>query len=439
MDKAAKASEIEKKIQEGYERFGKVAEKFGFVFTRSRLSAGSLPNVLMLGNHSAGKSTWINYLLKEEKVQDTGVAPTDDGFTIIVYGEKSSDLLGPAALRSLPSEFGLLERLGPNFLRRFKVKKRPCELLKTVNLIDSPGMIDAARSDVERDYNFQEAVRRMAEFSDIIFFLFDPDKPGTTSEALQTIEQTLTGMHFKLRFLMNKADTYENMHDFTRAYGALCWNLARVLSTKDLPIVHTTYVPVNGENLQTTLNMTDFDQTRENLVEEIKHAGERREDNILALARQDLTRLALHVRVSLRVRRDLLKNRFLQWTKFAGATFGGGALVILAAHFFGDYAEYVPWLLGILAGVIISYPAWRIAAGSYTRRRSEIISSGHLDEVMRQIYAQEMVIEQREDIEQGWDEIREQTHHVLEHLAEGMPLFAFRLKKLDAWLSEERN
>ena len=37
-----------------------------------------LPIVLLLGNHSSGKSSFINYVLGRE-VQTTGVAPTDDG------------------------------------------------------------------------------------------------------------------------------------------------------------------------------------------------------------------------------------------------------------------------------------------------------------------------------------------------------------------------
>eukprot|EP01040_Poterioochromonas_malhamensis_P024552 gene24552-30400_t len=44
------------------------------------------PFVLLLGNHSSGKSSFINYILNR-KVQQTGVAPTDDCFTIICPGE----------------------------------------------------------------------------------------------------------------------------------------------------------------------------------------------------------------------------------------------------------------------------------------------------------------------------------------------------------------
>jgi ribosome biogenesis GTPase A len=49
-----------------------------------------LPFVFILGNHSSGKSSFINYVLGR-RVQVTGVAPTDDGFTVIAPGTADSD------------------------------------------------------------------------------------------------------------------------------------------------------------------------------------------------------------------------------------------------------------------------------------------------------------------------------------------------------------
>jgi hypothetical protein len=54
-----------------------------------------MPLVFLLGNHSSGKSTFVNYL-HGRKIQTTGVAPTDDAFTIIAPGRKDSDQDGPA-------------------------------------------------------------------------------------------------------------------------------------------------------------------------------------------------------------------------------------------------------------------------------------------------------------------------------------------------------
>ena len=48
-----------------------------------------------IGNHSSGKSSFINYMVQED-LQLTGTAPLDDCFTVIQYGENSSEQDGPA-------------------------------------------------------------------------------------------------------------------------------------------------------------------------------------------------------------------------------------------------------------------------------------------------------------------------------------------------------
>ena len=44
-----------------------------------------MPFCLLVGNHSSGKSSFINYMLKRD-IQKAGVAPTDDTFSVIAPG-----------------------------------------------------------------------------------------------------------------------------------------------------------------------------------------------------------------------------------------------------------------------------------------------------------------------------------------------------------------
>ena len=106
----------------------------------------------------------------------------------------------------LPGEFQTLQTLGPMFLQHLKVKVRPLAPLKQLVFIDSPGMIDAAQGTVARDYDFHGAVRQFAERADTVFFLFDPDKPGTTGETMDVFARSLRGLEFKVRVLLNKCD-----------------------------------------------------------------------------------------------------------------------------------------------------------------------------------------------------------------------------------------
>ena len=65
-----------------------------------------MPFVFCLGNHSSGKSTFINHVLGRE-VQKTGVAPTDDGFTVIAPSQNGDDMDqdGPALVGSPDAGF----------------------------------------------------------------------------------------------------------------------------------------------------------------------------------------------------------------------------------------------------------------------------------------------------------------------------------------------
>ena len=57
----------------------------------------ALPFVFLVGNHSSGKSSFINYILGRP-VQVAGVAPTDDTFIVILPGPQDYDQDGPALI-----------------------------------------------------------------------------------------------------------------------------------------------------------------------------------------------------------------------------------------------------------------------------------------------------------------------------------------------------
>jgi hypothetical protein len=99
-----------------YERIDPLHQKFRFKSRPTTAEIFSKPLVVFLGtlddkmfihpdvgvgNHSSGKSTFVNYILKTsspsfQDVQKTGVAPLDDGFTFISYGKHMDEQQGPA-------------------------------------------------------------------------------------------------------------------------------------------------------------------------------------------------------------------------------------------------------------------------------------------------------------------------------------------------------
>jgi GTPase SAR1 family protein len=253
------------------------------------------PQVLLLGNHSSGKSTFVNHLLGDD-VQKTGVAPTDDGFTIITYGTTATERDGPAVVSNPDLPYEGLRHFGDQLVSHVRLKLRPAELLQTVTLIDSPGMIDAAKAENGRGFDFPGVVRWFAERADLVLVFFDPDKPGTTGETLQVFRESLAGIDHKMLIILNKVDQFQSLHDFARAYGALCWNLGKVIPRKDLPMIYNTFVPL-AEKPKSRLPMEDFEKARDDLVGELRRVPTRRLDNQITQIQAYAERLRLHAMV----------------------------------------------------------------------------------------------------------------------------------------------
>jgi hypothetical protein len=415
-------------------RFRPLADNVGFVFRRPRVSSAARPNVLFLGNHSSGKSSFVNFLLDDAE-QATGVAPTDDGFTVLLYGDEL-DAAGPAALDLLPGEFAFLRELGDVFLQHLKVKFRRSEILRKVTLVDSPGMIGGAGGEIRRGYDFFAAVRRISGVADLVLFLFDPEKPGTTGETVHALGSCFRGMEYKLRLLMNKCDTFEGMYDFARAHGALCWNLAHVLPVKDLPQVFTTYIP--GRRKEAALiPLEDFDRQREDILSEIAHADQRKADNLLAAAGSDLDELSMLSRVILAARRRASWKAFAGW--FWSIVFGTGTAAGVAAALRaklspdGAWASLalLPALLGGLAAGAVVLAAAKWAFGFRERRRRQAVEASP-DGVFEAVYLDELSHAGRDDLRGTWEKIRDDVRRQLKvrpsgwHFADG-----FRLRRLD--------
>lgn len=286
------------------------AQRFGFPLASYSGNTIGVPMVLCLGNHSSGKSTFINHLAGAE-VQATGVAPTDDCFTLITYGAVEETVDGRATVVDPALPFADFEQYGKDFLDHLKLKRVPLESLKGVFLIDSPGLIDHAgsASDSSRGYDFKAVVRAFAENADLVIFFFDPEKPGTTGESLRIFTDALSDVMYKLLIVFNKVDTFGDVRDFARTYGALCWNLSRVVRTKDMPHIYCTFVEGNNPGKQRQIDLADFVKSTEELKSQVARVGERRRTNVIG-ALLDATRLLrVHAAVCHRVGVRLMAYR----------------------------------------------------------------------------------------------------------------------------------
>lgn len=426
-----RSRDIETSVNRLYRAFKSTADRYRYTFQRPVITVGGRPNVVFLGNHSSGKSSAINSLLGDLPVQDTGVAPTDDCFTVILYGEFEQDYYGPAALGQLPVEFASLASMGPRFLQHLRVKFRKRDYLKQVNLIDSPGMIDSAEGTSTRSYDFTAAVRSFSEISDLVFFLFDPEKPGTTAEAVSVLSRCMFGIEFKLRVLLNKTDTFDSLYDFARAYGTLCWNLARVLRMKDIPTIYTTYTPRPETRAVAKLDLTWFDKHRGDILEQLRNVSQRRFDSMLANVSTDFTRLSIQSRVLSSVAWTLFLRRLRQVGAFVLIT----PLTVLGTWFLASRVLFslpadggFSWRL--LAAYFLTFIATSlvclalaVSAHVGTRRLRASLICG-IDRVFEKVYAESLAMSARSDLRQYWETIRDDIAAIIQSKIR-LPLFCW--------------
>ncbi|HLY10620.1 MAG TPA: dynamin family protein [Planctomycetota bacterium] len=385
-----------------------LSAKFAFEKRPDEGEISGAPTVLFLGNHSSGKSTFINHLLGTA-VQKTGLAPTDDAFTVLSFGGSEEERDGQAVVSTPTLPYGGLKNFGPQFLSHFKVKSRPQPILRGVTLIDSPGMIDSPGEGSGRGFDFAGAVRWFAERADVVLVFFDPEKPGTTGETLQVFMQSLRGMDHKLLIVLNKMDRFESLTDFARAYGALCWNLGKVIPRKDLPHIFTTFIPVEGA-VPSKLPTQDFVTAREELVAEVKRAPARRADNLVTQLEEHAQRLLVHSRVIDEAGRTLRSFRLKLWAMLVvGVLFAGlaGAITI--------WAKREWWISATVFGsaALLAYVASFVINGLVKSEGEHIVSG--LTAVFERLYARELLVRDRvDDLRALWDKVHPRVKTALE-------------------------
>ena len=299
------------------------------------------PLVLVLGNYSSGKSTMINEFLGAD-IQATGQAPTDDSFTIITYDESETDTNivhvteerdGKFLLNDPEYPFETLKKHGQRFASHFRLKKVNSPFLKSLALIDTPGMLDSI-TERDRGYDYQEVVGNFAQIADLVLVVFDLHKAGTVRESYISIRETLPQRTFedRLLFVMNRIDECVSLSDLLRVYGTLCWNLSQITGRKDIPMIHLTYSRgAKTEEEKVFQGEREFlnylQNQREDLKKAILEAPRHRLDHLASFVETHGERLAHFLEGLVSYRKNLRKFRVKHffYGLIAGLIGGGAA------------------------------------------------------------------------------------------------------------------
>ncbi|XP_002736717.1 EH domain-containing protein 1-like [Saccoglossus kowalevskii] len=195
------------------------------------------PMVLLVGQYSTGKTTFIRYLLERDFPGiRIGPEPTTDCFIAVMHGDTEGVIPGNALVVDPKKQFRPLSRFGNAFLNRFQCSTVTSPVMESITIVDTPGILAGEKQRVDRGYDFTHVMEWFAERVDRIILLFDAHKLDISDEFRRIIE-VLRGNDDKIRIVLNKADMIDHQQ-LMRVYGALMWSLGKVLATPEVSRVY---------------------------------------------------------------------------------------------------------------------------------------------------------------------------------------------------------
>lgn len=195
------------------------------------------PMVLLIGQYSTGKTSFIQYLLERDFPGLTiGPEPTTDRFNAVMYGPDDRIIPGNTVCVQEDKPFKALARYGTAFMNKFQCSHCNSPILEKLSFIDTPGVLSGEKQRIGRSYDFPAIVSWFAERSDMILLLFDAHKLDISDEFKLAIE-SLKGHDDKIKIVLNKADKI-SAQQLLRVYGSLLWSLGRVIPTPEVMRVY---------------------------------------------------------------------------------------------------------------------------------------------------------------------------------------------------------
>jgi small GTP-binding protein len=184
-------------LQTALARFD-AAEEDQATLERSARQLDELFLLVIAGEFNAGKSAFINALLGD-RVLEEGVTPTTTRIHLIKHGPEVGTTVVESAL---------------------DVVTAPVDLLKDINIVDTPGT-----NAIHREH--EAITREFVPRSDMVLFVTSADRPFTESE--RAFLQGIREWGKKIVVVLNKIDILEDPQDIERIRGFIAENARALL------------------------------------------------------------------------------------------------------------------------------------------------------------------------------------------------------------------
>ncbi|KAK6468587.1 hypothetical protein HHUSO_G33339 [Huso huso] len=180
-------------------------------------------SIMLMGNHSAGKSSFINWYVGEH-IQRTGVAIETQGFTFVTSGRRRESLTGNATLH-LYQHFQKLEEItGVSDYLSTEISTSREKRFGLVTFIDTPGLVDG---DMKYEFDVERALLWLGDQVDLVFVFFDPMGQALCKRTLNIVERLSEENGEKMRFYLSKADEAGDESDRQRVMMQIVQELCK--------------------------------------------------------------------------------------------------------------------------------------------------------------------------------------------------------------------
>ena len=219
---------------------------------------GEVISVLLIGNHSAGKSSFINWYVGEN-VQTTSVAMETAGITLVRRGKKRTQWRGKMTIGNFPGleRLSRLPGVADHLVTEFSTSEEKC--FRSLELIDTPGLVDG---NVRYPFDVDAAMDELAKEVSLILVFVDPIGKALVGRCMKAVERLSTLHHAKMHYILSKMDTVADAHDRQTVVSQVAQELqSRVKGTHALKILQM-YLPTKmgqGVGLQSKQEKTRTD------------------------------------------------------------------------------------------------------------------------------------------------------------------------------------
>lgn len=224
--------------------------------------------VLLVGNHSAGKSSFINWYCQRTDLQPTGVAVETQGFTIVTQGQREELVKGDGAVEMKPFLEGIEKYDGVLQHLEVRVSTSNANEFATVDLIDTPGLI----TEVTYPFDVNAVIQFLAKHVDLIFVFMDPHGQAMckrTMDVVNALDKAKYGS--KMSFFITKADQIPGALDRQNIITQTVATLSKYVTDHHGLKVHTMWISNREGSAQPNPESNYLGQLVKDIRATVKH------------------------------------------------------------------------------------------------------------------------------------------------------------------------